>query len=102
MARKANPFETMYTCVRDEKRGVGVAYDRKGNYSVFIRMENPVEQFCADTRSYYDACRIFKSVIDTLGRGLLAPEAGHLLPQEIQGSADRQREISFQGLHVLL
>lgn len=69
MARKANPFETMYTCVRDEKRGVGVAYDRKGNYSVFIRMENPVEQFCADTRSYYDACRIFKSVIDTLGEG---------------------------------
>ena len=66
---KYNPFDTMYTCVRDEKKGIGVVYDRKGNYSVIIRMENPVEQYCADTRLYYEACRIFKSVADTLGEG---------------------------------
>ena len=28
---KYNPFDTMYTCVRDEKKGIGVVYDRKGN-----------------------------------------------------------------------
>ena len=66
---KKNPFDKMYTCVRDEKKGIGVFYDRKGDYSVMLRMQNPVEQYCADTRLYYDTCRLFKSIIDTLGEG---------------------------------
>ena len=66
---KYNPFDTMYTCVRNEKKGIGVIYDRKGNYSVMIRMENPVEQYCADREQYYAACRLYKGIIDTMGEG---------------------------------
>jgi|GEM_PF-4475611 len=66
---KYNPFDTMYTCVRDEKKGIGVIYDRKGDYSVMIRMENPVEQYCADRELYYKACSLYKGIIDTMGEG---------------------------------
>nr|MBQ4455910.1 hypothetical protein [Clostridia bacterium] len=66
---KYNPFDIMYTCIRNEKKGIGVIYDRKGNYSVMLRMENPVEQYCADTQQYYNACHLYKSIIDTMGEG---------------------------------
>ena len=66
---KYNPFDIMYTCIRNEKKGIGVIYDRKGNYSVMLRMENPVEQYCADTQQYYKACHLYKSIIDTMGEG---------------------------------
>ena len=64
-----NPFDALYQAVRNEKSGVGVAYTRGGNYSVFIRLENPVEQYCADIDAYYKAADIYTGVIKTLGEG---------------------------------
>jgi energy-coupling factor transporter ATP-binding protein EcfA2 len=72
---KKNEFDGLYQAVRDEKVDgndkyrVGVAYTRNGNFSVFIRMVNPVEQYCADIDLYYHTADIYTSLLKTLGDG---------------------------------
>ncbi len=68
MARKSE-FDGLYQGVNEEKPGIAVAYTRKGNYSVFIELKNPVQQYCADPARYYDAVGIFESIVNTLGEG---------------------------------
>lgn len=68
MTRKSE-FNGLYQGVAEEQDGVGVAYTRKGNYSVFFRIKNPVAQYCASPQQYYDAFNIFESIIRTLGEG---------------------------------
>lgn len=68
MAKKSE-FEGLYQGIREEMPGIAVAYTRKGNYSVFFRIQNPVEQYCADTDAYYNACYLFESIVKTLGEG---------------------------------
>ncbi|MBQ4122988.1 hypothetical protein IJD44_04610, partial [bacterium] len=58
---KKTQFDGLYQAVKDEMPGVGVAYTRKGNFSVIIRIDNPVEQYCADIDAYYKACEIYTS-----------------------------------------
>lgn len=62
-------FDGMYQGVEDYDDGVGVAYTRKGHYSVFIRMDNPVEQYAANISEYYDSAALFEGIIKTLGDG---------------------------------
>lgn len=68
MARKSE-FDGLYQGLEEVFPGVAVAYTRNGNYSVFIRMVNPVEQYCANIDMYYGACNLFESIIRTLGDG---------------------------------
>lgn len=68
MAKKSE-FAGLYQGVVEERPGVAVAYTRKGNYSVFIKIKNPVEQYCANLDEYYTACNLFESIIRTLGEG---------------------------------
>jgi energy-coupling factor transporter ATP-binding protein EcfA2 len=68
MAKK-NEFDGLYQAIRDEMKGVGVAYTRKGNFSVFIKIKNPVEQYSADIEAYYSACALYTSILKTLGDG---------------------------------
>lgn len=69
MGKKKNEFDGLYQAVKDEMPGLGVAYTRKGNFSVFIKIENPVEQYCADIDAYYKACDLYTSILKTLGDG---------------------------------
>lgn len=68
MAKK-NEFEGLYQGIAEELPGVAVAYTRKGNYSVFFELRNPVEQYCANPDEYYNACGIFEAILRTLGDG---------------------------------
>lgn len=68
MAKK-NEFDGLYQAIRDEMKGVGVAYTRKGDFSVFIKIDNPVEQYSADIDAYYSACALYTSILKTLGDG---------------------------------
>lgn len=68
MGRKSE-FEGLYQAVRDEMKGVGVAYTRKGDFSVIIKISNPVEQYSADIDAYYSACALYTSILKTLGDG---------------------------------
>ena len=68
MAKKSE-FDGLYQGIAEEMPGVAVAYTRNGNYSVFIEMKNPVEQYSADVDSYYGACSLFESIVKTVGDG---------------------------------
>ena len=68
MAKKSE-FNGLYQGVKEEIDGVAVAYTRKGNYSVFFRMKNPVQQYCANPDSYYEALNLFEGIVRTLGEG---------------------------------
>lgn len=66
---RKNEFEGLYQGINEEMPGIAVAYTRKGNYSVFIAMENPVMQYCADEQEYLNAAALFESIVKTLGDG---------------------------------
>ena len=71
MAKKQmkSEFDGLYQGVEEHADGVGVAYTRKGHYSVFIRMENPVVQYSANINEYYEATGLFENIIKSLGDG---------------------------------
>lgn len=49
--------------------GITVCYDEMGNYSVILKMENPIIQYSAETDYYYNFHDIFVNIIKILGRG---------------------------------
>ena len=71
MAKKhvKTEFDGLYQGVEELEEGVGVAYTRKGHYSVFIRMDNPVVQYSANITEYYEATALFENIIKSLGDG---------------------------------
>lgn len=71
MAKKQvrTEFDGLYQGVEEYEEGIGVAYTRKGHYSVFIRMDNPVMQYSANISEYYDAASLFENIIKSLGDG---------------------------------
>ena len=71
MAKKyaKSEFDGLYQGVEEHAEGIGVAYTRKGHYSVFIRMDNPVIQYSANINEYYEAAALFENIIKSLGDG---------------------------------
>lgn len=71
MAKKyvRTEFDGLYQGVEEHEDGIGVAYTRKGHYSVFIRMDNPVVQYSANINEYYEAAALFENIIKSLGDG---------------------------------
>ncbi|ADY38173.1 bacteroides conjugation system ATPase, TraG family (plasmid) [Phocaeicola salanitronis DSM 18170] len=50
---------------------IPVFYNRRGDYSVCIRCENPIMQFAANTDAFYDFHNLFSNIIKTLGAGYI-------------------------------
>lgn len=48
---------------------IPIFYNRKGDFSVIIKCQNPVIQYCADKDSYYDFHNLFVNVLKILGTG---------------------------------
>lgn len=48
---------------------MGVIYTKKGDYSVILKMENPVRKYSADIDSYYDFTSLMSSIMQSLGEG---------------------------------
>lgn len=48
---------------------ITVCYDEMGNYSVILKMENPIVQYSAETDYYYNFHDIFINIIKILGKG---------------------------------
>jgi len=67
--KRKNIFKDIYFSVEETKEGIGVLYTKGGDYSATIRMENPVEQYSANTEAYYSYTSIFTAIIQTLGEG---------------------------------
>ena len=66
--KRAKVFQKIYFTEEDVE-GMGVIYSMVGEYSAVIALENPVQQYCADTDCYYDFTTLLTSLVQTLGEG---------------------------------
>ena len=61
-------FQDIYFSV-EETNGVGVLYTKTGEYSAILKIENPVQKYCANIDSYYEFTHLFTALAPTLGEG---------------------------------
>ena len=66
--RRKRLFRDIYFSV-EEADGIGVIYTKTGEYSTVLKMENPVQKYCADIDSYYNFTQLFTALAQTLGEG---------------------------------
>ena len=48
---------------------MGVLYTKTGEYSAILKIENPVQKYCANIDSYYEFTHLFTALAQTLGEG---------------------------------
>ena len=61
-------FQDIYFSV-EETNGVGVLYTKTGEYSAVLKIENPVQKYCANIDNYYEYTHLFTAIAQTLGEG---------------------------------
>jgi conjugation system TraG family ATPase len=61
-------FQDIYFSVEDTD-GIGVIYTKTGEYSAVLKLDNPVQKFCANIDSYYEFTHLFSAIAQTLGEG---------------------------------
>lgn len=61
-------FQDIYFSV-EEADGIGVIYTKTGEYSAVLKLENPVQKYCANIDSYYEFTQLFTAIAQTLGEG---------------------------------
>jgi len=66
MTSKKQKFEPPYIGI-EVVDGIPVLYNRKGDYSVIIKCENPVLQYAADLDAYYEFHNLFSNLTKILG-----------------------------------
>ncbi|WP_256009450.1 TraG family conjugative transposon ATPase [Desertivirga xinjiangensis] len=70
MKRKKKLFEIPYAGI-DELDGVAILYSKRGDYSVVLKIENPVLQYGADAEAYNSYHNILLNVVKILGEGFI-------------------------------
>lgn len=68
-SKRKKLFREIYYSIEETDDGIGVFYTRGGDYSATLRIENPVEQYCADIDAYYHYSNLFTALVQTLGEG---------------------------------
>ena len=66
--KKAKIFKEIYFSI-EEVDGLGVYYTKTGEFSVTLKIENPVQKYCADTKEYYAFSSLLSALMATLGEG---------------------------------
>lgn len=61
-------FQDIYFSVEEADR-IGVIYTKTGEYSAVLKLENPVQKYCANIDSYYEFTQLFTAIAQTLGEG---------------------------------
>ena len=54
-------FQDIYFSV-EEVDGIGVIYTKAGEYSAVLKLENPVQKYCANVDSYYVFTQLFRLI----------------------------------------
>jgi len=73
--KQKNPFDALYVGIEEVKDKRGnvvdtVLYNSKGDYSILVKMENPVLQYCANPEQYIAFHDLFCNIIKTFGEGI--------------------------------
>lgn len=66
--KRKHIFRDIYFSVEDTD-GISVLYTKTGEYSAVLKIENPVQKYCADIDSYYEFTQLFTALAQTLGEG---------------------------------
>lgn len=86
MAKKRT-FDSLFAQleeIRDDKGNLinTVLYSKRGEPSVIIEIENPVQKYCADEAQYYMYMDILNNIISSLGEGYLLQKQDIFSKQE--------------------
>ena len=67
-SKRAKIFKEIYYSIEDID-GIGVLYSKTGEYSAILKIQNPVQKFCANIDNYYDYSSLMAALMATLGEG---------------------------------
>ena len=71
-------FQDIYFSVENAD-GIGVIYTKTGEYSAVLKVENPVQKYCANIDAYYEFTRHSTDI----GRRIRPTQAGHFCKKEL-------------------
>ncbi len=87
-------FQDIYFSV-EEVKGVGVLYTKNGEYSAVLKIENPVQKYCANIDSYYEYTHLFTALAQTLGEGYALHKQDIFVRKQFEnGTGDKQEFLS--------
>lgn len=84
-------FQDIYFSV-EEADGIGVVYTKTGEYSAVLKLENPVQKYCANIDSYYEFTQLFTAIAQTLGEGYAIHKQDIFIRKKFSEESDENRE----------
>lgn len=84
-------FQDIYFSV-EEADGIGVIYTKTGEYSAVLKLENPVQKYCANIDSYYEFTQLFTAIAQTLGEGYAIHKQDIFIRKKFTEESDEKRE----------
>ena len=84
-------FQDIYFSV-EEADGIGVIYTKTGEYSAVLKLENPVQKYCANIDSYYEFTQLFTAIAQTLGEGYAIHKQDIFIRKKFTEESDENRE----------
>jgi len=84
-------FQDIYFSV-EEADGTGVIYTKAGEYSAVLKLENPVQKYCANIDSYYEFTQLFTAIAQTLGEGYAIHKQDIFIRKKFTEESDENRE----------
>lgn len=83
-------FQDIYLSVEDAN-GIGVIYTKTGEYSAVLKVENPVQKYCANIDAYYEFTQLFTAIAQTLGEGYAIHKQDIFVKKNFEGLDDEKR-----------
>ena len=84
-------FQNIYFSVEEADR-IGVIYTKTGEYSAVLKLENPVQKYCANIDSYYEFTQLFTAIAQTLGEGYAIHKQDIFIRKKFSEESDENRE----------
>ena len=84
-------FQDIYFSV-EEADGIGVIYTKTGEYSAVLKLENPVQKYCANIDSYYEFTQLFTAIAQTLGEGYAIHKQDIFIRKKFTEESNENRE----------
>ena len=86
----------------EDTNGVGVLYTKTGEYSAILKIENPVQKYCANIDSYYEFTHLFTALAQTLGEGYALHKQDIFIRKQFENETGGQTRVPLIGLLPLL
>ena len=84
-------FQDIYFSVEDAD-GIGVIYTKTGEYSAVLKVENPVQKYCANIDAYYEFTQLFTAIAQTLGEGYALHKQDIFVKKSFEGMNGEERK----------